>query len=90
MAQYYRDMWAKRSKMLAPLTDLVGECGETKANKRNGTKKKPWRWNSFHQQALDNVNSTIPKEVVLAHPDFTKPFEICTDASTMHLGAVML
>jgi hypothetical protein len=24
MAQYYRDMWAKRSEMLAPLTDLGG------------------------------------------------------------------
>ncbi len=30
MVQYYWDMWARRSKMLAPLTDLVGECGETK------------------------------------------------------------
>jgi hypothetical protein len=39
MVQYYRDMWAKRSEMLAPLTDLVGECGETKATKKNGTKK---------------------------------------------------
>ncbi len=29
MVQYYRDMWVKRSEMLAPLTDLVGECGET-------------------------------------------------------------
>ncbi len=25
----------------------------------------------------------------MAHPDFTKPFEIYTDASTMHLGAVI-
>jgi hypothetical protein len=37
VVQYYRDMWAKRSEMLAPLTDLVGECGETKATKRNGS-----------------------------------------------------
>ena len=25
MAQYYRDLWAKCSEMLAPLTDLVGK-----------------------------------------------------------------
>jgi hypothetical protein len=29
MVQYYWDMWARCSEMLAPLTDLVGECGET-------------------------------------------------------------
>ena len=40
--QYYRDMWTKRRKMLAPLTDLVGECGQTKSTKAKGTKKLPW------------------------------------------------
>ena len=44
MVQYYRNMWAKCSEMLAPLSDLVGECGETKTTKKNKTKKKPWRW----------------------------------------------
>ena len=29
-------MWTKRSKMLAPLTDLVGECGQTKVTKGKG------------------------------------------------------
>jgi hypothetical protein len=29
------------------------------------------------------------KDVVLAYPDFTKPFEINTDASKMQLGAVI-
>ncbi len=27
MVQYYRDLWERRSNMLAPLTSLVGECG---------------------------------------------------------------
>jgi hypothetical protein len=39
MVQYYRDMWARRREMLAPLTDLVGECGETKTTRMNKTKK---------------------------------------------------
>ncbi len=84
-----RDMWQKRSEMLAPLTDLVGECGETKTTKKNTTKKKPWQWESIHQQAFDNIKATIAKEVILAYPDFTKPFEIYTDASTMQLGSVI-
>jgi hypothetical protein len=89
MVQYYRDMWQKRSEMLAPLTYLVGECGETKTTKTNKTKKKPWRWELIHQQAFDNVKATTAKEVVLAYPDFTKPFEIYTDASMMQLRSVI-
>jgi hypothetical protein len=81
----------RRSERLAPLTDLVGVCGEMKTTKKNTTKKLPWRWdpNPIHQQAFGDVKATIAKNVVLAYPDFTKPFEICTDASTMQLEAVI-
>ncbi len=34
MVQYCRDMWARHSEMLAPLIDIVGECGKTKPPKR--------------------------------------------------------
>jgi hypothetical protein len=80
MVQYYRDMWAKRSDMLAPLSDLVEECGEKKTNRKN--KVKPCHCDSIHQIAFDNVKSTIAKEVVLAYPDFTKSFDIYTGALT--------
>ena len=39
MVQYYSDLWEKRSDMLAPLTDFVGECGHTKTTEQKGTKK---------------------------------------------------
>ncbi len=89
MVQYYRDMWVKRSEMLAPLSNLVGGCGETKTTRKNKVKKTPWYWDSIHQIAFDNVKATIIKEVVLAYPDFSKPFEIYTNASTKQLGAVI-
>ena len=89
MVQYYRDLWARRSEMLAPLTSLVGECGQTKATKAKGTKKVSWYWAEVHQKAFDDVKATIAKEVVLAYPDFDKVFEIYTDASTKQLGSVI-
>ncbi len=89
MVQCYRDMWGRRSEMLAPLTDLVGECGETKTTRMNKTKEKPWQWDPIHQQVFDNVKAAIAKETVLAYPDFSKPFEMYTDASSMQLGAVI-
>ena len=76
--------------MLAPLTDLVAECGVTKSTCKNGTKKKPWRWDETHQQAFDNVKKTVARDVILAYPDYSKPFEIYTDASTRQLGAVIV
>jgi hypothetical protein len=89
MVQHYRDMWVKRSEMMAPLSDLVGECGEMKTTRKNKVKKAPWHWDSIHQIAFDNVKATIIKEVVLAYPDFSKPFEIYTNASAKQLGAVI-
>jgi hypothetical protein len=80
MVQYYRDLWARRSKMLAPLTSLVGECGQTKVTRAKGTKRVPWHWDELHQRAFDHVKATITREVVLAYPDFFKVFEIYTDA----------
>jgi hypothetical protein len=57
MVQYYRDMWVKRSEMLAPLSDLVGEGGETKTTRENKVKKTPWHWDSIHQIAFDKCKS---------------------------------
>ncbi len=72
MVQYYHDLWARWSKMLAPLTSVVGECGQTKVIRAKGTKKAPWHWDEVHQRAFDHVKATITREVVLAYPDFSK------------------
>jgi hypothetical protein len=75
MVQYYRDLWARRSDMFAPLTSLVGECGQIKVSKTKGTKKVPWHWDEVHQKAFDHEKATIAKEVVMAYPDISKVFE---------------
>jgi hypothetical protein len=75
--------------MLAPLTSLVEECGQTKISKAKGTKKAPWHWDEVYQRAFDHVKATIAKDVVWAYPNYSKVFEIYTDASSKQLGAVI-
>jgi hypothetical protein len=89
MVQYYRDLWARRSKMLAHLTSLVGECGQTKVTRAKGTKKVPWHWDEVHHRVFGHIKVTIAREVVLAYPDYSKVFKIYTNASSIQLGAVI-
>ena len=64
IVQYYRDLWAQRSEMLAPVTSMVGECGHTI------TSKPRWHWDAVHQKAFNDVRATIVKDVALAYPVF--------------------
>ncbi len=89
IVQYYRNLWARRSKMLAPLTSLVGECGQTKVTRAKGTKKAPWHWDEVHQRAFNDVKASIARELVLACPDYSEVFEIYTITSRKQLGAVI-
>ena len=89
MVQYYRDIWEKRSEMLAPLTDLVAECGLSKTEKQAKKKKRGWYWTDVHEKAFQRVKETIARDVMLAYPDFSQSFEIYTDACTTQLGAVI-
>jgi hypothetical protein len=89
MVQYYWDMCAKGRDIMAPLSDPVGESGETRTTKKNKNKKKRWRWDLIHHQTFDNIKATNTKEVVLAYHYLLKPCKIYTDASTMQVGAVI-
>ncbi len=89
MVQYYRDLWARRSKMLAPLTSLVGECRQTKVTRTKGTKRVPWHWDEVHQSTFDHVKATITREKSLAYFDCSKVFEIYTNTLSKQLGAVI-
>ena len=71
------------------LNNLVSKCGQTKVTKAKGTKQMPWYWDENHQKAFNQVKAIICQDVVLAYPDFSKPFKIYTDASATQIGAVI-
>ena len=51
--------------------------------------KVKFNWGKVQQQAFDKLKQAISKETILQYPDFSKPFEIHTDASDKQLGAVI-
>ena len=76
MVNYYRNMWIRRSHVLAPLAKLT-------------SKTVPFKWGEDEQKAFDTMKRIIGKEVLLAYPDFDKEFVIHMDASHYQLGAVI-
>jgi RNase H-like domain found in reverse transcriptase len=69
-------MWVKKSHVLAPLATLTSN-------------KKKWDWGPQQDVAFNMAKKIIAREVMLAYPDFNKPFKIHTDASHYQLGAVI-
>jgi hypothetical protein len=72
-------MWQRRSHLLTPLTDLIS----------TSKKGKPLVWTEQHTKAFETVKQVIAKQTMLAFPDFSKPFDIHTDASDVQLGGVI-
>jgi hypothetical protein len=70
MVNYYRDMWPLRSQLLAPLSSLTSS-------------KVKWKWTTEHQESFEKMEALIAKETLLTLPDFSKEFEIHTDASKL-------
>ena len=76
MINFYRDMWQKRSELLAASTSLT-------------SKNAKYNWKDEHQKCFDAIKCVIGREVLLTYPDFNSPFEMHTDASKIKIGAVI-
>ena len=77
MVTYYRDMWPRRSHVLAPLTDLLGTGDEM---------PRQFVWGDAQQKAFDQMKAIMAKDTLLAYADHNLPFHIETDASDYQLG----
>ncbi|KAL7477694.1 hypothetical protein ACHAW6_003491 [Cyclotella cf. meneghiniana] len=85
VVQYYRNLWHKHSKKLAPLTALFVECGHIRQPKKSKRKCRPWKWDEIHQKAF----TIIARYVTLAYPNYSKEFKVYTDGSKTQLSAVI-
>jgi hypothetical protein len=79
MVNLYRDLWPKRSETLAPLNKIASTHG-----------KLNWKWGNEQQKAFKKAKDMLLKEARLSYPDFSKPFDLYTDASDLQLGATLV
>ena len=77
LAGYYRKFVRHFAILARPLTDLL----------KKGTM---FLWTSVHDGAFTSLKNALVTAPVLALPDFSRPFQIQTDASDMGVGAVLL
>lgn len=88
MSGYYRRFIKDFSKLAKPLTSLLrGEGGRTSKNK--SAKLEIHLDEEAKESFIKIKNSLTSEDVVLAYPDFSKDFELVTDASNFAIGAVL-
>ena len=77
MINYCHNMWPKCSHALAHLSALASP-------------KAKWAWTQKEQLAFKEAKQMIQREAMLAYPDFSKKFHMCTDAFDTQLGGVIM
>ncbi|CAL9690958.1 unnamed protein product [Knipowitschia caucasica] len=92
MVNYYQHFVPWFSAEAKPLFDLLkGEKNKGRTKFKLHYKKLfPTDWTSVHVRAFENLKTCVLNVVVLAHPDFARPFVLSTDASLDFIGAVEL
>lgn len=92
MINYYQHFVPRYSAIAKPLFDLLKggkRTGKQHKNKLSNRKLCASDWTPEQEQAFENLKASLVRGVVLAHPDFTRPFLLSTDASLDGIGAVL-
>ena len=77
LAGYYRPFIKHFATIASPLTKLT-------------KKEVPFHWDAVHEQSFNELRTALTNAPVLSFPDYTAPFILCTDASALGLGAVLM
>ena len=75
-----------------PLQELLRSPKPDKSQKASKEKRKlpPFKWTETQQESFESLVTALTEAPVLAYADFSKPFELHTDAATSSgLGAVL-
>lgn len=92
MVSYYQHFVPRYSAIAKPLFDLlkgVKRKGKHRQNKLLTRRLHVSDWTIKQEQAFEHLKSSLIQSVVLAHPDFTRPFVLSTDASLDGIDAVL-
>lgn len=76
MTGWYQRFIRNFSGVAAPMTDLVGKSGK-------------FSWTDSAQAAFETLKTCLSSAPVLQQPDFSRPFYIQCDASTVGVGSVL-
>ena len=77
LAGYYRAFVKSFASIASPLTRLL-------------KKDTPFQWNAAQQQSFTTLKEALTHAPILAFPDYALPFTMCTDASALGVGAVLM
>ncbi len=50
----------------------------------------PFQWNNAQQYSFTTLKDALTHAPILAFPDYALPFTMCTDASALGIGAVLM
>lgn len=92
MVVYYQQFIHDCSSIAKPLFALTAAPKGKKGNARGAAafrKLHPNDWREEHRSSFEQLKTALVESVVLAHPDFSRPFILSTDASLDGLGAVL-
>lgn len=73
---YYRRFIKNFADIAKPMTELT-------------KKEKDFSWGQSQQKAFETLRNSLCHEPVLRYPDFSKPFLLSTDASSVAIGAIL-